>query len=158
MLGGPGLRLGEPDILRGIHPKESEYFRARRLTFSYEGTSIKLISQQPIKKILPPSDDLDTKSNRTGFWYEITDDNQNILYQKIISNPIETDIEVFPVESNESIMRQKKTSEIKGIFSILIPDPPNAKTLSFFGNPIEGNETMMQKPSIKLFQMNLDRV
>jgi hypothetical protein len=78
--------------------------------------------------------------------------------KKIISNPIETDIEVFPVESNKSIMRQKKTSEIKGIFSILVPDPPNAKTLSFFGNPIEGNETMMQKPSIKLFQMNLDTV
>lgn len=140
-----------------MYSKESEYFRARRLTFSYEGTSIKLIFQQPIKKILPPSDYLDTKNNRSGFWYEIADENQNILYQKIISNPIETDIEVFPSKSNESIMRQK-TSEIRGIFSILIPDFPNTKTLSFFGNPIEGNETMMQKPSIKLFEMNLDRI
>jgi hypothetical protein len=140
-----------------ISSKELKVTKARRLTFSYKGTNIKIISQHKIEKVLPPSDYLDTKNNRSGFWYEITDDNQNILYQKSISNPIQTDIEVFSNKLEESIMRQK-ISQIEGTFSILIPDLPDAKTFSLFGNPIERDEISMQKPSIKPFQTNLDTV
>ena len=41
-----------------------------RLTFSYEGSNIQLISQQKIEKVLPPSGPSDnSKQNHTGFWY-----------------------------------------------------------------------------------------
>jgi hypothetical protein len=53
-------------------------------------------------------------------------------------------------------MRQK-ISQIEGTFWILIPDLLEAKSFSLFGNPIEKNEISRQKPSIKLFQTNLDR-
>jgi hypothetical protein len=136
--------------------KKSIISRARRLTFSYKDTSIKLISQQQLEKILPPSDNF-TKNNKSGFWYEVADGRKKVLYQKAISNPIETDIELFSNESKESIMRQK-TSKIEGTFSILVPDLPNAKTFSLHGNPIERNQTLVQKPSIKLFEMNLGAI
>ena len=77
------------------------------------------------------------------------------MYQKTISNPIQTDIEVFSNESKETITRQK-VSISEGSFSILIPDLPEAKTFSLFGNPIERNEVSMQKPSVKLFEMDLE--
>ena len=135
--------------------KESRISKAERLTFSYKGPTIKLISQQKMEKVLSPSSHLGTKDNKSGFWYELADSNQNILYQKTISNPIQTDIEVFSNESKETIARQK-VSESEGIFSLLIPDLPEAKTFSLFGNPIERNEVSMQKPSAKLFEMDLE--
>ena len=134
--------------------KESITSKARRLTFSYTDTSIKLISQQQLEKILPPSDEF-TKNDKSGFWYELADGTKKILYQKVISNPIQTDIEVFSNESIESITRQK-ISKIEGIFSIMIPDLPNAKTFSLHGNPIERKETLVQRSSIKLFEITLD--
>jgi len=132
--------------------KETINTKAIRLTFSYKGTEIKLISQDKFEKILPPSSNI---SNRSGFWYEVAGDKQNVLYQRIISNPIQTDIEVFTNDSKESIMRQK-ISQIEGVFSILIPDLPEAKTFSLFSSPIEKGEIAIQKAATKIFQMNLE--
>lgn len=86
--------------------KGSKITKARRLTLSYKGPNIELISDQKIEKVHPPSNLLDTKNIKSGFWYELTDDNHNTLYQKSISNPIQTDVEVFSNEPEGSIMRQ----------------------------------------------------
>jgi hypothetical protein len=130
---------------------ETNVTKARRLTFSYKGTNIKLISENKIEKKLPPSSNI---SNKSGSWFEVIDDKQNVLYQRVISNPIRTDIEVFSDESKESIMRQK-ISQIEGVFSILIPDVPDAKSFSLFSSPVENGEVALQKPATKIFQMNL---
>ena len=67
-----------------------------RLTFSYEGSNIQLISQQKIEKVLPPSGPSDnSKQNQTGFWYELTDSKNNTLYRQVMDFPIKTDTEVF---------------------------------------------------------------
>lgn len=132
--------------------KETKITKAIRLTFSYKGTAIKLVSQDKVEKILPPSTKI---SNRSGFWYEVADDKQNVLYQRIISSPIQTDVEVFSNESKESIMRQK-VSNIQGVFSILIPDFPEARTFSLFSSPIENGEIAIQKAATKIFQMDLN--
>jgi hypothetical protein len=130
---------------------ETNVTNAIRLTFSYKATDIKLISQNKIEKKLPPSSNI---SNKSGFWFEVIDDKQNVLYQRIISNPIRTDIEVFSNEPKESIMRQK-ISQIEGVFSLLIPDLPDAKSFSLFSSPIENGEVALQKAATKIFQMNL---
>ena len=70
--------------------------KALRLTFSYEGNNIQLISQQKIEKVLPPSGPSDNiQPNQTGFWYELTDSNHNILYRQVMDFPIKADTEVF---------------------------------------------------------------
>ena len=67
-----------------------------RLTFSYEGSNIQLISQQKIEKVLPPSGPSDnSKQNQTGFWYQLTDSKNNTLYRQVMDFPIKTDTEVF---------------------------------------------------------------
>lgn len=126
------------------------------MTFTYQGPNFRLISQQRVEKVLPPSNLLDTKKGKSGFWFEFTDSEQNILYQKSIINLIQTDTEIFSNELKESIMRQKGP-QIEGTFSILIPDLPEAKTFSLFGNPIQKNH-LSNKTPITLFEMDLDKV
>jgi hypothetical protein len=134
---------------------------AKRLTFSYEGNKIKLIEQQNIQKIVPPSVTVDTKNNRSGFWFEITGDKQDVLYRRIIDNPIKTDIEVFSDEKVTESVSRHKASDIKGAFSIVIPDIPEAEGLDLFGRPIreeKGERTLdIKKPSTKIFHLNLKK-
>jgi hypothetical protein len=134
---------------------------AKRLTFSYEGNKIKLIEQQNIQKIVPPSVTVDTKNNRSGFWFEITGDKQDVLYRRIIDNPIKTDIEVFSDEKVTESISRHKVSDIKGAFSIVIPDIPEAEGLDLFGSPIReerGERTLdIKKPSTKIFHLNLKK-
>jgi hypothetical protein len=135
---------------------ETKITKARRLTFQYKDTEIKLLSQYELEKILPPSD-LSDFHNKSGVWYEITDGNQNVLYAKGIQQAIQTDLEIFSNEPNqESIIRQKKP-KIEGTFSILIPELPEAKNLSLYSNPLERGEKLLQKPAIKIFEMNLGK-
>jgi hypothetical protein len=132
---------------------------AKRLTFSYEGNQIKLISQQNIQKVVPPSVTRDTQNNRSGFWFEITSDKQNVLYRRVIDNPIKTDIEVFSDEKETESISRYKISDIKGAFSIVIPDIPEAEGLDLFGSPIKeekGERTLdIKKPSTKIFHLDL---
>jgi hypothetical protein len=132
---------------------------AKRLTFSYEGTKIELIGQQDIQKVVPPSFSGDTQNSRSGFWFELTGDKQNVLYRRTIDNPIKTDIEVFSDEKKTESISRQKISDIKGAFSIVIPDIPEVEGLDLFGSPIieEKGERILdvKKLSTKIFHLNL---
>jgi hypothetical protein len=135
--------------------KDTKITKAIRLTFQYKDTDIKLISQYKIDKIIPPTS-LIKSENKSGVWYEITDDQQNIIYSRGIPHAIQTDVEVFSNEpEKESIIRQN-VPQIEGTFSILIPDRPEAKSLSIFSNPIEKGKKLLQKSATKIFEMNLN--
>jgi hypothetical protein len=128
--------------------------KALRLTFSYEGNNIQLISQQKIEKVLPPSDNI--QQNQTGFWYELTDSENNTVYRQIMNSPIKIDMEVFSNDPKESIIRQQIT-DIRGIFSIVVPDIPQAKNFDMFSSPIVSEGIAgIQKPATKIFHLNLN--
>lgn len=101
----------------------------------------------------------DTQNNRSGFWFEITGDKQNVLYRRVIDNPIKTDIEVFSDEKETESISRHKISDIKGAFSIVIPDISEAEGLDLFGSPIKeekGERTLdIKKPSTKIFHLDL---
>jgi hypothetical protein len=106
--------------------------KAKRLTFSYENNNIKLIDEQRIDKIIPPSTPLtELENKRVNFLLEVSDDKNNTLYRQVIENQIKRDIEIFSNEPKESISR-KELSEIKGVFSVVIPDQPEAESLDIF--------------------------
>ena len=94
--------------------------------------------------------------SKSGVWYEITDDQQNIIYSRGIPNAIQTDVEVFSNEAEEESIIRQNVPQIEGTFSILIPDRPEAKSLSIFSNPIEKGKKLMQKSATKIFEMNLN--
>jgi hypothetical protein len=136
--------------------KDSKITKARRLTFQYKDTNIKLISQYLVDKVLPPTSPLIKSESKSGVWYEINDNQQNIIYSRGIANAIQTDVEVFSNESEEESIIRQNVPKIEGTFSILIPDVPEAKSLSIFSNPIEKGERSLQKSATKIFEMNLN--
>jgi hypothetical protein len=129
--------------------------RAIRLTFSYEGNNIKLISRQNIEKVLRPSTQFHIQENQTGSWYELTNDQQHVLFRQIIDNPIKVDAEVFSDNKTESISRHM-LSDIRGTFSIVVPDIPEGKNFDLFNSPVisEGIRGL-QKPATKILHLDL---
>lgn len=129
---------------------------AVRLTFSYEGNRIDLISKQKIQKRLPGRISPDIQKGQTsGFWLELSNDNRSILYKQIIDNPIRVDTEVFSENPKQSITRHELV-DIKGTFSIVIPNIPDARNFDLFGSPVlsEGMRGL-QKPAAKIFHLDL---
>jgi hypothetical protein len=135
--------------------KETRISKAIRLTFSYKGNDVKLVSKNKVEKILPPSNPSLNSKNLVGLWYEISNDKQNVLYQKNLSDLIQTDVEVFSNDAKESIRRQK-LSRMEGTFSILVPDLPDAQNFSLFSSPSENEAISSQKSSKQIFQMKLN--
>jgi hypothetical protein len=140
---------------KNMSSNDKKITKARRLTFQYKGTDIKLISQYVLEKVIPPSNF--TKSqNQSGVWYEIIGSQNDIIYSRGISNALRTDIEVFSNEPDKESIVREKVPQIEGTFSILIPDIPEAKSLSIFSSPIEKGEISLQKSATKIFEMNLN--
>jgi hypothetical protein len=131
--------------------------KAKRLTFSYENNRIKLISEQEIEKIIPPSTTSTELENKSiNFLLEINDDHNNTIYRQVIENQIKTDIEIFPIHTKEPIIR-KNVSEIKGAFSVVIPDHPQAESLDIFQSrdfTIRDKESIL-KDTNRIFHLNL---
>jgi hypothetical protein len=130
---------------------------AVRLTFSYNDNKIHLISKQKIQKRLPSHTSPDIqKGQAPGFWLELSNDNRRLLYRQIIDNPIRIDTEVFSENPNESITRHE-LADIKGIFSLVIPNIPDARNLDLFGSSPVLSEGMrgLQKPAAKIFHLDL---
>jgi hypothetical protein len=131
--------------------------KAMRLTFSYENNNIKLIDEQKIDKIIPPSTPLNELENkRVNYLLEVKDDKNNTIYRQVIENQIKRDIEIFSDEPKESIFR-KELPEIKGVFSVVIPDDPQAESLDIFSSR---DFTNKERESLlidenKIFHLNL---
>lgn len=95
--------------------------KAVRLTFSYKGEDVKLISQQPVEMTVPPSDSLEDYEEHKGFWAELKDDKAKTLYRRVMHNPTRNDAEVFSNDPEEGISR-KMTPERTGVFVVVVPD------------------------------------
>jgi hypothetical protein len=95
--------------------------KALRLTFSYEGDKVKLISQQSVQMTLPPSDSLEGYEEHKGFWAELKNDKKKTLYRRVLHNPTRNDAEVFSDDPAEGISR-KMVPERTGVFSVVVPD------------------------------------
>lgn len=131
--------------------------KAKRLTFLYENNNIKLIDEQKIDKIIPPSTPLtELENKRVNYLLEVNDDKNNTIYRQVIENQITRDIEIFSDESKESIFR-KELPEIKGVFSVVIPDEPQAESLDIFSSRdfTSKERELLLKDENKIFHLNL---
>jgi hypothetical protein len=95
--------------------------KAVRLTFTYEGHEVRLVSQQPIEKLVPPTDKLSGYENEQGFWIEIRSGQDKTLHRRVMQDPLRQDIEVFSPDSEESVVR-RPLEKSSGSFSVVVPD------------------------------------
>jgi hypothetical protein len=123
-----------------------------RLTFSYDGSKIKLLSQQKVDMIAPPSDSVEDFKGRSGFWFELRDTKGEALYRRVAHPPIEADREVFSNDPKESIQRQPVESP-KGVFTVVIPDHEKADTVSLHSSPTEKKDSFQAASELNTFKL-----
>jgi hypothetical protein len=94
--------------------------KAVRLTFSYQGDQVKLVSQQPVEMTVPPSDPLKGYEAHKGFWAELKSDQDKTLFRRVLHNPTRNDAEVFSDDPEQSISREPAPKR-KGVFVVVVP-------------------------------------
>ncbi len=108
----------------------------RRLTFAYEGDQVRLVSEQHVNMILPPSDPPELLERQAGFRVILRNERGELVYGRVLSNPFQFDREVFDRDPEHSIRREPNPSP-RGTFVVLVPALDNARRLEFFGHPLK---------------------
>jgi hypothetical protein len=107
-----------------------------RLTFSYEGDRVELVSRQRVQMTLPPSHLLDEGEDQSGFWFTVRAEDGRPLYRRVIQSPIRVDAEVFSPQPSQNIHRVA-IAHPRGTFVLLVPDIAAARTLTLHMHPVQ---------------------
>lgn len=136
--------------------------KAMRLTFSYDGDKVKLISQQAVDMMVPPSDPVKGYQKQKGFWAELKSVQDKTLYRHVMHNPTRNDAEVFSDDRDQSISREPAPKR-KGLFVIVVPDidKGHAVTLSRSSpekkGPARGLLSLASKPATEIARFTLKK-
>lgn len=107
---------------------------AVRLTFSYRSDEIEFVAAQRVAMFVPPSDPLEDRTSRSGFWLELRDGAGGLIFRQGMHHAMARDYEVFPSDLRGEIVRQP-VQERAGAFSVVIPQLHDARTLNFVASP-----------------------
>src|SRR5579863_3670397 len=125
---------------------------ARRLTFSYEGDTVRLVSEQRTTMILPPSQSPDEVERQAGFTVMLRDERGQPVYARAMSNPIQFDREIFDKDPARSI-RREANPQPRGTFVVLVPALANALRLEFFGPPLKPKAHLESRRRLASFEL-----
>jgi hypothetical protein len=108
--------------------------RTLRLTFEFKGADVRLIARQSVDMMAPPSDQIDEYSDHAGFWIELRDGSDRVLYRRVGQNPIATDREA-PSGDPQRPFTHVPDDRKQGVFTVLVPDLKDARELRLMGSP-----------------------
>lgn len=155
-------RSGKPPAKSKSDKVSAESTKAVRLTFSYDGAAVNLVSQQRVEMAIPPSDPVKAFGKRKGFWAELRSEQDETLYRQVIHNPTRNDAEVFPVEGERSISREPAPKR-KGVFVVVVPDTDKGDTVTMCRSPLDkkgparGVRALASKPATKFRRFKLKK-
>ena len=136
--------------------------KAMRLTFSYEGDNVKLLSQQRTEMTLPASDAVKGFGKKKGFWAELRSDTDKTLYRSVMHNPTKNDAEVFPESPGEGISREPAPKR-KGVFVVVVPDTDKGEEVILCRStpatkgPTRGIRALASKPAEEILRFKLKK-
>jgi len=139
-----------------------EPVKAMRLTFSYDGDDVKLISQQRTEMMVPPSDPLKGYRKHKGFWAELKNERDKTLYRHVMHNPTRNDAEVFPETPGQSISREPAPKR-KGVFVVVVPDIEKGEEVTLSRSspeaegPASGLLSLASKPATEIMRFKLKK-
>ena len=119
----------------GKTKRRSKAPKAVRLTFSYEGEKVKLLSQQPVEMTVLPSDALGYGGQK-GFWAEVMSEKDKTLYRHVMHNPTRNDAEVFSPDPAQAVSRAPAPKR-KGIFVVVVPDTDKGHSVRLCRSPVK---------------------
>ena len=126
--------------------------RAYRVTFSYEGDKVTLVSQQRVEVILHPPHPVEGNEGQAGFWFTVHDAKNQPVYRRLMQSPIRHDVEVFSAEGDKSIHRQP-FERPKGAFTILVPEIEGAQSVSISSHPLKPGAMHLPASEIGRFKI-----
>jgi hypothetical protein len=123
------MRCGMTDQRQEASPS-----RAVRFLVRYEGGDVSVIDQQEFEMAVPPSDPLKGFEGESGFWIELRDGKDQVLYRRIHENPIQQEVEAFEEDGTAVRAAVEKPT---GVFTFLVPDLPGADHVALVSSPLE---------------------
>ena len=136
--------------------------KAMRLTFSYEGDNVKLLSQQRTEMTVPTSDAVKGFGKKKGFWAELRSESDKTLYRSVMHNPTKNDAEVFPESPGEGISRAPAPKR-KGVFVVVVPDTDKGEEVILCRSspatkgPTRGVRALASKPAEEILRFKLKK-
>jgi hypothetical protein len=136
--------------------------KAVRLTFSYDGNDVKLLTQQPTEMIVPSTDALKGYGTHKGFWAELRSGRDKTLYRTVMHNPTKNDAEVFPGTPNEGISRMPAPDR-KGVFVVVVPDTDEGEEVILCRSkpatkgPTKGVRALASNPAEEILRLKLKK-
>jgi hypothetical protein len=116
--------------------------QAVRFVFAYDGDDVRLLSRRRVEVLAPPSDSVEEPvSDRRGLWAEVRAVEGATLYRKAMP-PMRHDREVFSDEPGNSLSRIP-VERPAGIFTVLVPDSPEADHLALLSGRPAGFRTLL---------------
>lgn len=101
--------------------------RSVRLTFTYDGDDVQLVSRQAVDVVPPGSEPVAEGS--AGFWLEMRSDQDEAVHRVVMEDPLRPDVEVFSSEPGRSVSRAR-VERPSGSFSVLVPDLAEASAVT----------------------------
>jgi len=136
--------------------------KAVRLTFSYDGDNVKLVSQQRTEMTVPASDTVKGYGKYKGFWAELKSGSDKTLYRTVMHNPTKNDAEVFPESPGEVISRQPAPKR-KGVFVVVVPDTDKGEEVILCRSapetkgPTRGIRALASEPAEEILRLKLKK-
>jgi hypothetical protein len=112
--------------------------RALRLIFSYKGTKAKLESQHAVEMIVPPSHPMDEDAPQSGFWFEVRDAQERVLYRRSLHDPMQSALEAPSGDPTRPFTRVA-ARDPEGTFVVLVPALDAAHVVTVRAGPLDAH-------------------
>jgi hypothetical protein len=114
--------------------QQAEPNRAIRLLIRYDKSGFSIAESRPLETLPPASHALEVPRATSGFWIELHDAKNNVLYRRAMPNPVQSDVEIFDPERGP---HRHAVKDPEGVFTVLVPDMPDAEEIVFVSSPFD---------------------
>lgn len=119
-------------------PQLAPRHTAIRLLVAYDGDQLNVIDRRRVEMTTPASDPIQGFAGQSGFWYELRDANDNVLYRRIAENPVKQEVEAFEPDGSAT---RHVVDRPSGVFTVLVPDIPEADHVAIVSGPLTARQT-----------------
>lgn len=106
-----------------------------RLTFRAAGGEVRLIGHERLNMICPPSfGETPEAGKHGGFWMELRDSNDRVLFHRVLDTPLGDSVEVF---SPDGKIRREFGPPSERTFEVLVPDRDDASSVALVGEYLD---------------------
>ncbi len=112
-----------------------QYRKSLRLTFRVAEGLVRLVSFERLDMICPPAIGEHPEAGKHGgFWMELRDANDHVLFHRILYSPLGDSV---AVHSPDGKIQRVFGAVKENVFEVLLPDDSKAKAIVFMGESLE---------------------